>query len=419
MKRLRVCLDARLTSGTVGGVEQVIIGLAYGLSQLNDGDEEYFFLTNPSAQEWLEPYLGGPCRALRAAAALKQPGGGRTLLGRARPFLRDAFHHLSPILGRSSVPIPRSDGTIERNAIDVMHFTVQRAFLTDVPNLYQVYDLQHLHLRHFFTPRERLAREIQERTYCDKASLVAVMSSWGKEDLIRQYGVPDSKVVVVPFAPTLDAYARPSDSELVATRRKYSLPDQFILYPSQTWAHKNHIGLLESLAILRDRQHIIVPLVCSGRRNDFFPHIERRMRDLGLSDQVRFLGFVSPLELQCLYQLCRCLAFPTKFEGFGIPLLEAFWAGVPAASSNVTCLPDLGGDAALYFDPDSVEEIAQAIYRVWTDEQLRMTLAERGRRRVAGFSWGRTARLFRAHYRRVAKRGITEEDSELLASAQS
>lgn len=418
MKPLRICVDARLTPGTVGGVEQVIIGLAHGLSQLEDGDEEYFFLTNPNEREWLEPYVHPPCRTLPATTALRQSEESGAWLGRARPILRNAFHHLSPVLGRSTVPIPRSDGTLERNNIDVVHFTVQRAFLTSVPDIYQVYDLQHLHLPHFFTPRERLARETRERAFCREASLVTVSSAWGKEDLVRQYGVPGQKVAVVPFAPALDAYAGPSEAETAATRTKYSLPEEFLLYPAQTWAHKNHIGLLESLALLRDRQRLIVPLICTGKRNNFFPRIERRMRDLGLFDQVKFLGFVTPLEMRCLYQLCRALAFPTRFEGFGIPLLEAFWAGVPVACSKVTCLPELGADAALYFDPDSVEEIASAIHRVWADEELRGSLIERGRRRAAEFSWTRTARLFRAHYRQVAQRGLTDDDRALLAAAQ-
>ena len=181
-----------------------------------------------------------------------------------------------------------------------------------------------------------------------------------------------------------------------------------------TWEHKNHLTLLSALALLRDRYHLPVQLICSGQISGFFPKIKEHIRDLRLNDQVRFLGFVSPLELQCLYQLCRCVIFPTKFEGFGMPLLEAFLAGAPAACSNVTCLPELAGDAAFLFDPGTSSEVAEAIRRLWTDGALRATLADRGRRNVSRFTWERTARIFRAHYRRIANRTLSEEDHALL-----
>jgi glycosyltransferase involved in cell wall biosynthesis len=119
--------------------------------------------------------------------------------------------------------------------------------------------------------------------------------------------------------------------------------------------------------------------------------------------------------LQCLYQLCRCLVFPTKFEGWGLPVTEAFSMGIPVACSNVTCLPDLTGDAALLFDPDQPTDMAAAIRRLWTDETLRATLIERGKKQVARFSWTRTAKIFRAHYRRIGQRFLNEEDRALVA----
>lgn len=97
-----------------------------------------------------------------------------------------------------------------------------------------------------------------------------------------------------------------------------------------------------------------------------------------------------------------------------MPLLEAFLAGAPAACSNVTCLPELAGDAALLFDPGSPSEIAEAIRRLWTDGVLRATLADRGRRNVSHFTWEHTARIFRAHYRRLANRQLSEQDHALL-----
>jgi glycosyltransferase involved in cell wall biosynthesis len=123
------------------------------------------------------------------------------------------------------------------------------------------------------------------------------------------------------------------------------------------------------------------------------------------------------MELRGLYELATALVFPSRFEGWGLPVCEAFSAGLPVASSSSTGLPDLVGDAGLIFDPDSTDQIADAVQRLWTDERLRRDLAERGRKRSELFSWDRTARMFRAHYRRIGGQSLAEEDRILLAAS--
>ena len=412
---LRVCLDARLIPGTIGGVEQAITGLASGLSKLEDGDEEYLFLVHGDHVEWIQSYMQGPCRLLHGPPSSRLSRLKR-VLGDAVPAARSAWHRLSVVTGQRAIRVPVSEGTIEASGVEVMHFTKQDGFLTAVPSIYQPHDLQHLHLPEFFSLRHRLAREVLYRRFCEQAEIVSVMTTWGKRDVVEQYGLPEEKVAVVPWAPVLDAYPVPSENDLTTARSKFSLPEAFVFYPAHTWEHKNHIGLLEALAILRDRYGLTVPLVCSGGLTEAFARIQRKTRQLRLTDQVKFLGFVSPLELQSLYRLSRCMVFPSKFEGWGLPVTEAFLAGVPVACSNVTSLPDLAGDAALVFDPYQPGEIADAVRRLWTDEALRDTLVERGKNNVARFTWDRTARTFRAHYRRIANRPLTEEDRSLLAS---
>jgi glycosyltransferase involved in cell wall biosynthesis len=415
---LRVCIDARILSGTLGGVEQFVIGLAHGLSRLGDGDEEYLLLALPGADDWLKPYVGGACRLLHSTGATRQPAWSRRL--RVPPFARAAARKvLSPLVNRRAadgLPPPHSDGTAERAGARLLHFPTQGAFLTELPSIYHPWDLQHLHLPQFFTPEAIRARERSYRAFCEQASMVAVASEWHARDVMSHYNLPAEKVRVVPAAPVLSAYAPPTEEDLRAAREKFSLTEDFIFYPAQTWAHKNHLALLDALALLRDREGLRVPLVCSGKLNDFYTRIEERARALGLADQIKFLGFVSTTELQALYRSCRLVVFPTKFEGFGMPLMEAFLAGAPVAASNVTSLPEQAGDAALLFDPDNTGEMATAVRRLWTDDALRRALAGRGRERVSLFTYERTARLFRAHYRRLAGRELNEEDRALLAA---
>lgn len=411
-KPSRICIDARLISGTTGGVEQVIIGLASGLSALDDGDEEYLFLAYEGADEWLKPFVQGPCSIL--SVPLPVDSFKKRLVLEVRPF-RALWHWVfSPLLGSRSIPIDHSDGTVENAGVNLVHFTVQTAFLTDLPTIYQPHDLQHLHLRNMFTPREYLKREILYRTFCEQAQMVVALTEWGKQDLIKHYHLPVGKIAVVPWGGMLETYPVPQESDLIAVRRKYALPDNYVFFPSHTWPHKNHLGLLDALALLRKKTGQTIPIVFSGGRNAFFSTIQKRVRKLKLQDQVHFVGFVDPLELVCLYRLCRAVILPSKFEGWGLPVLEAFASNAPLACSNVTSLPEVAGDAAWYFEPDDPRQIADALQRIWEDDTLRKTLTEKGQQRVQMFSWLRTARIFRAHYRRILKRSMTNDDIDLL-----
>jgi glycosyltransferase involved in cell wall biosynthesis len=181
-----------------------------------------------------------------------------------------------------------------------------------------------------------------------------------------------------------------------------------------TWPHKNHLRLLEALALLRDRDQVRVSLVCTGYQNSFWPQIERRLADLGLQDQVRFLGLVPTEDLRVLYRLAEFVVIPTLFEAASEPIYEAWYDRAPVACSNVTSLPEQAADAALTFDPLSVESIAAAVRGMATNPQLRETLRQRGTRRLRDFSWERTAKAYRAVYRRAGGRALTEEDQWLL-----
>jgi glycosyltransferase involved in cell wall biosynthesis len=406
---LHVCLDARLVNGRPGGTQQVVIGLAHGLSRLEEGPERYSFLVMPGQSAWLEPYLGGACRLLSAKPAPPKPGVTARALRRLRLSLPGA---------NSAVRLAESDGTIEASAVDIMHFPLQTAFVTAVPSIYHPHDLQHLHYPEFFTRAEWEGRELHYRAFCDQATMIPVTSQWNRNDLLEHYTLPRDRVVVIPLAPAISAYRPPAQEDLERTRAKFALPDRFAFYPAQTWAHKNHLGLVEAIARLRDEGRASIPVVCSGTKNDFYRVIARRVRDLRLEDAVVFTGFVEPEELNALYQLSQYVVVPTLFEaagGFG-PIAEAFLAGRPVACSNVTSLPDEVGDAALVFDPLDVPEMAESIERLWTDPALCDQLVERGRLKVARYDWVRTARIFRANYRRIAERRLTDDDKALLAA---
>jgi glycosyltransferase involved in cell wall biosynthesis len=414
---LTIGIDARLRSGQPGGVEQFVIGLASGLSALSDGAERYLFLTLPGEDAWIRPYLRGSCALAQPdpGQGLRQWFGG-TLPRRAvekAPWLR-RLRSGWRILRGGAAGVPRSDGTLESAGAQVIHFPLQSAFLTEAPSIYQPWDLQHLHLPEFFSSDVVATRERWYRAFCTQASLIVVATNWARRDLVARYGVTESKVAVIPVPPPIHAYASLSDDAFAVIRERLSLPAAFLFYPAQTWKHKNHIRLLEALAAVRDDHGVSIPVICSGRRNDHYPAIASASSRLRLDDSVRFVGYVESDELQALYRGSRALIFPSLFEGWGLPVVEAFASGLPVSCSRATSLPELVADAALTFDAMDPRGIAQAIWRIWTDDALRRELADRGKRRVRGLDWGRTARMYRAHYRSLSGMNLGSDDAALL-----
>lgn len=393
-----------------GGVAQLVLGLAGGLAALGDGDEEYLFLGDARTEGWLGPHLGSRGRMVFP------PRGLPALLQRARRDPLRAWRDLLPAAAPLGPWVSPSDGFVERAQAGVVHFPYQYGFRTRIPTIYHPHDLQHVHLPGNFTPGERRMRERRYGALCRLSAMVAVSSSWVKRDVETHFGLPEGRVRVVPLAPPNLTYPVPAQADLEAVRRRLELPADFALYPAQTWPHKNHLGALEALARLRRERGLEVPLVCCGHRNQHAPGVAARARELEVAHLLRLVGFVTPLELQCLYRLARLVLVPSRFEAASFPVWEAQVAGVPVACSNVTSLPLQSGGAALLFDPDDTAGMAAAVERLWTEPLLRQELVRRGRASVARFTWERTARLFRAHYRRLAGWPLSAEDGDLLAS---
>ena len=387
------------------------------MSRLDDGDEQYLFLVERDHTAWLEPYISGRSSLLEVGAQVMPPPSQPSLRGTARQVVKAAIPRWIRRGVRGRVKrlyrLPDTDGTIEGAGVDVMHFSMQVGFRTAVPTVFTPHDLQHLHLPQFFSPKEIAERETGYRALCDMASIVTLMSTWGRDDIVAQYGLPPEKIRIVPWAAAIDAYDPPTDDDIAATRDRLELPDAFALYPAKAWPHKNHLRLMEALKILRD-QGVDVPLVLTGAQGGQDLPVLAAADALGVRDLVHFVGFVTPTELSAIYRMARMMVFPSLFEGWGLPTLEAFVSGIPLACSNVTCLPAITAGAAELFDPYDSASIADVMVRVWEDDQLRRRLVTDGRARAAQFSWDHSARVFRACYRLLGGRELSAEDRSLL-----
>jgi len=405
-RTLRVVLDMRIPEGTWGGVQQAAMGLAYGLSLLGAGRERYFFLAFKGESDWLRPLLKGDCELVE----IETPSRHWTSL-RSRLW-SIGLARLARLIGR--VADRDSTKVVRRLRAQIVHSTHQFAFKTTARRIYQPHDLQHLHFPQFFSREEVRRRNDLYSAHCRSSDMIAVMSRWGRADLIQQCDIDKAKVFVVPWAAPVDLYRDPTSDDLDDLRKKYELPDRYLLYPAQTLPHKNHAGLFQALKELQTRGLEDVSLVCTGQTTAHSTAIMENARLLGIADKVRFLGWIPSANMIGVYRLAHGLVYPSLFEGWGMPVMEAFRLGVPVACSRIPVLQELAGEAAIYFDPTNFDDMADAIVSLWTDRALRDRLVPSGRMRAGLIDWRTIAEVFRAHYRRLAGMPLGARDTALV-----
>jgi glycosyltransferase involved in cell wall biosynthesis len=256
-----------------------------------------------------------------------------------------------------------------------------------LPTVVTLADVQEQYFPEFFPLDAHYARALHFAGSTRMADRVITLSAFSQQSIARHYRLPASKVLVA----YLSADRRYYQTQQVARAPDQALPEHFIFYPANFWRHKNHDRLLQALCILRDRHGLRVDLVCTGFEQPNGYPLAAKLGEYGLQSQVRLLGYCTVEAMAFLYARARLLAFPSLFEGFGIPLVEAMAAGCPVAAANATSIPEVVADAAILFDPQAPDAIAAAIARVWEDQALREELAARGRARAEAFSAARTA----------------------------
>jgi glycosyltransferase involved in cell wall biosynthesis len=229
------------------------------------------------------------------------------------------------------------------------------------------------------------------------AHAIVAVSECSKRDAVRLYNISPDKIRVIyegvdpQFAPVTDA------AMLSAVRAKYQLPERFIVHVGTIEPRKNLPLLFEVIA--QSNQHLVV----AGKLGWLTEPILAKVKELGLEDRVTFTGFVADQDLPALISAATLLAMPSKYEGFGLPVLEAMACGTPVIASNAASLPEVGGDAALYARPTDPASWAMLIYRVWDDAELQSSLREKGFKQAAKFKWQTMARETAEVYRAVCR----------------
>ena len=234
-----------------------------------------------------------------------------------------------------------------------------------------------------------------------RATRVLTVSESSKRDILRFVDADASKIDVIYNAYDERFGVEPREEDVVRVRERFQLNDEFVLYAGNVKPHKNLERLIDAFHLVRRRGLDHLKLVLIGDDISKYSALRRAVHRHQLHNYVRFLGYVPEETLAVMYRLAGVFVFPSLYEGFGLPPLEAMASGTPVVTSNVSSLPEVAGDAAMLVDPYDPDAIADGIFRVLSDEQLRSTMRRKGAERARQFSWEQSVRRVRDIYGQV------------------
>jgi glycosyltransferase involved in cell wall biosynthesis len=308
--------------------------------------------------------------------------------------VRDTSGHYS-IAEQISIPF-----AVKRERLDLFHAPhYVLPALTPSRSVVTIHDCIHLMFPEYLT--HRLGHAYAHAllwTAAHKSDRIFTVSEQSKRDILKFFKVPPEKIVVTPNAIDERFKETPSEEHVVQTRERYQLSHAYLLYVGNIKPHKNLERLIEAFHLVREQGRPELELIIIGDEISKLQSLRRAVHKYQLHRYVRFLGFVPDKTLAVLYRLASVFVFPSLYEGFGLPPLEAMASGTPVVTSNVSSLPEVVGDAAILVDPYRAEAIADGILQVLRSTHLRDDLRRRGLERVKAYSWRRSAERVREVY---------------------
>jgi glycosyltransferase involved in cell wall biosynthesis len=275
--------------------------------------------------------------------------------------------------------------------------------LTPCRSIVTIHDCIHLMFPQYLPGRLAHAGvRVAYRVAASRSERVLTVSEASKRDILRFCAIPPDKVDVIYNAIDERFDQPPDEAQITRVRERYQLHDRFLLYSGNVMPHKNLERIIEAFARVRQRGSDQIKLLITGSEISRYASLRRAVHRHNLHKYVRFFGFLSPETLATLYHLADAFVFPSLYEGFGLPPLEAMASGTPVLTSNVSSLPEVVDDAALLVDPYDPEAIADGMQRILSDTSLRARLIDRGHIRAAHFSWEESVKRVLTIYREVA-----------------
>jgi glycosyltransferase involved in cell wall biosynthesis len=393
-----------------GGLHQYTLTILETVTELSHGksEDEYIIFTRPRDEPFISGLTGNAWRKVpfhpppftfrqRVIAFLRASVGQGPLLPISRRLWRRIVRHRIPDVEKAQRR-PEFTSWFRRNGVNWVLYSAPNvlSFESGLPYVMPVHDLQHRLQPEF--PEVSANGEWERREYLYRnatryATLILADSEVGKEDILRfygPYGLSPHRVKVLPLLPANYLSVDVARKERLRVRHTYHLPERYFFYPAQFWPHKNHSRIVAALALLNKERGTEIHLVLCGAhtgdiRQKTFRDAMTLAKQLEVSRQVHYLGRVPDEDVSGLYAEATGLVMPTFFGPTNIPILEAWAFSCPVVSSKIRGVEQQVGDAGLLVPPHSVQAIAGAMHRIWTDEALRKELVHRGHQRLATY----------------------------------
>ena len=280
----------------------------------------------------------------------------------------------------------KSHHQINKSQLDLFHglshvlpFNISK---TGVPSVLTVHDLIYIRFPEYFKRIDRKMYATITKNSCKRADKIIAISAQTKHDLIHYFKIEPSKIEVVYQTCNQLFLERVSEESKLQLRAKLNLPDKYLLCVGTIEQRKNQLAILKALKA----EQIKTPIILAGKATKYLTEINNYIAESGMQDQVILLHNTTTEELQGIYQMAELMIYPSFFEGFGLPVIEAQASQCPVITSNISSLPEAGGEGAVYIDPNSVTEIGQAIQRLLSNEDLRKDLISKGLKNIERFS---------------------------------
>lgn len=371
---MKIAIDARLYGPRQGGIGRYIQQIISRLEKLDKDNDYVVFLRRenydeytPTAPNFRKIMADIPWYGWREQLILP------LLIRKEKPDLVHFPHWNIPLLYRGKFIVTIHD-------LLLLHYPT-RAASTLGP------------LGYFF---KNIAYRLVLRHAARASRHILTVSEYSKTDIVKELKVPAEKITVTHLAP-LPAFTAPSAPDIL---QKYRIAKPYALYVGAAFPHKNLTGLLDIWKIFQERYGEDFALVLAGRRNFFYEQLSAYAAGQKISNII-FTDFVPDGELPALYRHASLYVFPSLYEGFGLPPLEAIQYGIPVASSDRTCMPEVLGDAALYFDPENYRDAARVLVLCLKDNGLRTKLVQAGQKLIHNYSWEKAALTTLAAYQKV------------------
>ena len=360
---MRIAIDAHAVGTGLGGNESYATNLIEALAAIDSVNEYTLYVTRPEAvKKFADRWPNFAVRQTRPHT----------------PLIR--------------IPLTLSTA-LRKNPVDILHVQFTAPPFAPCPVVVSIHDLSFEHLPETFNRRSRAQLRLTVRRSARKATHILALSEHARADIIATYGIAPERVTAIPLA-AADRFRPITDErELQRVRHTYGIAGDYILSVGSIQPRKNLARLITAYARLRtDPRHNNLQLVIVGRQAWLVGETLRAIRESGVSDSINLTGYVPDADLPALYSGARCFIYPSFFEGFGLPPLEAMKCGVPVIAGNRTSLREVVGDAGLLVDPLDPQEIAVGLARLLNDSDLQQELRARGLERSRMFNWQETAK---------------------------